>query len=219
MGKQDLRAPHLPPVLQSRAGNEFYDRPQTPAHHGFTTPIHTPQGSPSKNRFPPGATELPDVFENAMKLTPSSPTKSVLNAPSLSPGREQGFPVDGRFGFNQSVIHNNNVEAPVSPSRKANKENAAPGTLPRRVKDFGCNPSYAATSRQEPYQLRDRTETSGRRQHNHNRGLTAEEQEKLQLPNVKRLANVTQLCKFSAVCRSVILSADFVLPRLSRSLL
>lgn len=199
VGKQELRTPRLAPILHSRAGNELHDRPQTPTHHAFTSPISTPQGSPSKHRFPPGATELPDVFDSAMKLTPSSPTKSVLNAPNLSPGKSHGHPVDDHFGFNESVIHKNN-DASGSPSRRANKENAAPSTLPRRTKDFGYNPSPAATSRQEPYQLRDQTETSRRRHHNHNRGLTPEELEKLQLPNVKRLANVTQLCQFILCC-------------------
>jgi hypothetical protein len=54
--------------------------------------------------------------------------------------------------------------------------------------------NQAAMSRQEPYQARDHSEVARRKSHAQLRGLTAEELEKLQLPKVQRLANVTQLC-------------------------
>lgn len=188
-GKPDVKLP--PSLLQPRSGNELYDRPSTPTRYGFTSPLQTPQGSPSKSKQPPGAIDLPNVFENAMKLAPSSPTK---------PGYGQSSPMKGGLtptdeslgGFNESVIHKDSSPTPGSPTRKSNKENTTPGAL-RLGKESNFNANQAAISRQEPYQQREQLDASTRKQAQV-RGLTAEEREKLQLPKVKRLANVTQLC-------------------------
>lgn len=194
LGKQDLRTPHLPPLLHSHSGNELYERPQTPPQHAFTSPIHTPQGSPSKNRLPPGATDLPNVFDNAMRLTPStpSPTKSAFGQPSFSPGKIQN--PDDWAPYTENVVYKDS-SAPDSPTRRSNKENAPLAGGLRINKEIGTNLSHAAVSRQEPYRNRERVDpTTARKPPTQMRGLTAEELEKLQLPNVKRLANVTQLC-------------------------
>ncbi|PGH13365.1 AGC/NDR/NDR-UNCLASSIFIED protein kinase [Polytolypa hystricis UAMH7299] len=189
-GKQDLRLPHIPPLLHTRSGNELYDRPHTPTQGGFTSPLHTPHGSPSKNRMPPGAIDLPNVFDNAMKLTPSSPSKSTFN--TYSPGKSGLMMSDDMSSFNESVIYNDN-SAPGSPTRRSNKENTPPSAL-RLPKDGPVNLNQAALSRQGQYQSREPLDGTGRRTTRPRaRGLTAEELEKLQLPNVKRLANVTQL--------------------------
>lgn len=176
-----LRLPNPPPLLHTRSGNETFDRPSTPAD-AFTSPPQTPQGSPSKNRMPPGALDLPNVFDKAMKLTPTSPQKSAHN--------HYNHPmfVDRNTGedFNESVIH----QRPTSPTRRANKENTPPTA--RLAKDLGPNPTAAAKSRHEPYQTRD-ADTSKRQVQL--RGLTPDEIEKLQQPRVKRLTNVTQLCQ------------------------
>jgi cell cycle protein kinase DBF2 len=192
-GKPDMNLP--PSLLQSRSGNELYDRPATPTRHGYISPAQTPQGSPSKNRMPPGAIDLPNVFENAMKLAPSSPTKSGHNNPSGFSPKKGGFgpAEESLLGFNESVIHKDSGSAPGSPTRKSNKENTPPGGL-RLGKDSPFNTNQAAVSRQEPYQQRDQLDASTRKGQAQLRGLTAEEREKLQLPKVKRLANVTQLC-------------------------
>ena len=192
VGRQDLRPPNLPPVLHTRSGNEMYERPHTPTRHGFTSPAQTPQGSPSKNRMPPGATNLPSVFEHAMKLTPSSPAKFTSNVPSFPSGKGGIFPTENLGSFNESVIHKDSG-SPGSPTRISNKENNSPGGL-RLGRDPVQNVNQAAMSRQEPYQTRDHLEVSKRKSQAQLRGLTAEELEKLQLPKVKRLANVTQLC-------------------------
>lgn len=176
-----LRLPNPPPLLHTRSGNESFDRPSTPAGNGFTSPPQTPQGSPSKSRAPPGALDLPNVFDKALKLTPTSPSRSThnhFNHPMFT-DRERG-PDD----FNESVIH----QRPTSPTRRANKENTPPTTA-RLQKDLGANPTPAAISRHEPYQQRE--DTSKRQVQL--RGLTPEEMEKLQQPKVKRLVNVTQL--------------------------
>lgn len=185
-GKQDLR---VPPLLHTRSGNEFYDRPQTPSQSGFTSPFSTPQGSPSKNRLPPGARDLPSVFDQAMKLTPPSPSKSALNVPSLSPTKPAPSGVHEDLpSFSESVIHSKDN---TNQARKLNKENTPTNSL-RFGRDPAVNTNQAAVSRQEPYQTRP----ASRRGQSHLRGLTTDELEKLQLPNVKRLANVTQLCQF-----------------------
>ncbi|EEH09391.1 serine/threonine protein kinase sid2 [Histoplasma capsulatum var. duboisii H88] len=182
-GKQDFR---VPPLLHTRSGNEFYDRPQTPSQSGFTSPFSTPQGSPSKNRLPPGARDLPSVFDQAMKLTPPSPSKSALNVPSLSPTKAAPSGVHEDLpSFSESVIHSKDN---TNQARKLNKENTPTNSL-RFGRDPAVNTNQAAVSRQEPYQTRP----ASRRGQSHLRGLTTDELEKLQLPNVKRLANVTQL--------------------------
>ncbi|KAJ5919187.1 Serine/threonine-protein kinase sid2 [Penicillium verhagenii] len=176
-----LRLPNPPPLLHMRSGNETFDRPSTPAH-GFTSPPQTPHGSPSKSRPPPGALDLPNVFDNAMKLTPTSPSKSThnhFNHPMFTADRGN---IDD---FNESVIH----QRPTSPTRKSNKENTPPNST-RIPKDLGPKPTAAAISRHETYQPRD-ADTSKRQVQL--RGLTPEEMEKLQQPRVKRLTNVTQL--------------------------
>jgi cell cycle protein kinase DBF2 len=185
-----LQLPHPPPLLHTRSSNENWDRPSTPKQHGFTSPVQTPQGSPSKSKLPPGALNLPSVFEKAMKLAPSSPTKSGYSTPT-SPGKG-GLSV--LEDFNESVIHKDAYQTPGSPTRRSNKENTPP-TVPRLGKDLGLNANPAAISRHEPYQQRETDSARKVQTQNQVRGLTPEELEKLQLPKVKRLANVTQLCK------------------------
>ncbi|WEW61404.1 serine/threonine-protein kinase dbf2 [Emydomyces testavorans] len=186
--KRDLRPSQIPSLINSRSNNDLYDQPRTPQHHGFTSPLHTPQGSPSKSRLPPGATDLPSVFDNAMKLTPSSPSKSVFNLSNLPPGKGQISGGEYSGTFSESVIHKTTA-TPESQTRRGNQENTPPGGS-RLGKEPALNSNPAAISRQEAYQNRDRRE---RKNPTQTRGLTAEELEKLQLPNVKRLANVTQL--------------------------
>ena len=99
--------------------------------------------------------------------------------------------------FRSSILHKPATGAvvPGSPTRKQGKENTSPAG---RLGEFAAaaalqNP--AALSRQEIYQARDQPPPTIRK-YNTQRGLTAEELEILQKPNVKRLANVTQLCEF-----------------------
>ncbi|KEF61928.1 AGC/NDR/NDR-UNCLASSIFIED protein kinase [Exophiala aquamarina CBS 119918] len=174
---QDLNMamPIPPPLLHTRAGNELYDRPQTPtsAGHGFTSPVQTPQGSPSKKQLPPGANDLPNVFDNAMKLAPISPTKSQPKSPSkLDNVYKDPF-------ADTTIQHYGRSE---SPTRQSNKENA-----PASGVKYGtdAHQNHAAMSRHEQYHKSESKKIT--------KGLTAEELEKLRLPKVKRLANVTQL--------------------------
>lgn len=179
-----------PPLTHARSGNALYDGPSTPTSNGFTTPYATPQGSPSKNKLPPGAKDLPNVFDNAMRLAPSSPSKA---------GRQHltsHFPNKGQAvedGLDESSNWQEYDSVPGSPSRKSNNENTPPGG--RLGKDTSIISSQAALSRQEPYQTKEIPEPSSRARYNPTRGLTTEELEKLQLPKVKRLANVTQICE------------------------
>ena len=189
-GKPDFTLPMPPPLLHTRSANDIYDPPHTPTSLGFTSPYATPQGSPSKTKLPPGANELPDVFDNAMKLGPGTPNKigrQQLNPHSPNKGARQGF----EEIFDDSLNRPEYALAPGSPTRKSGKENTPPGI--RQPKP--ATPNQAAVSRQEPYQARD-TDSGGKTRYNTQRGLTPEELEKLQLPKVKRLANVTQLCQY-----------------------
>ncbi len=196
-GKHDFVPPVPPPLLHRRSGNELYDRPHTPTQHGFTSPSQTPQGSPSKNRLPPGANDLPNVFDNAMKLMPTSPTKSGRQQLTPNSPNKNSIPVvdDSMNNIDDSVIHKEYSLTPGSPTRQSNKENTPSGVRPPREANY--TPTQAAVSRQEPYQRLEQVDPAGRKGYNPQRGLTAEELEKLQLPKVKRLANVTQLCMLS----------------------
>ena len=207
-GKPNFTMPMPPPLLHTRSGNETYEAPYTPTSAGFTSPYSTPQGSPSKNKLPPGANELPDAFDNALRL--ESSTK--LGRQQLSPGTPNK---SGRQIFDESLDASINRPdfsvGPGSPTKKQGKENTPPGLRLSKP----ATPNQAAVSRQEPYQARD-TDSGAKARYNAQRGLTGEELEKLQLPKVKRLANVTQLCqRHLAVPQSYRLTLD----RLSRSLL
>ena len=172
-------------------------RPSTPVRNSFVEPASTPQGSPSKRTFPPGAHDLPQALESHLKLN-----SSVLDSPI-------------RLGRPQSVV------APLSPT-KINKvqpsepestsplgdesilQRAAPSTplkhqgqenTPPTASKIPLQHSHAALSRQDVYNSArpahppSKFETS--------RGLTQEERDILEKPNVRRLVNVTQLCKAS----------------------
>lgn len=180
------------------------DSPSTPSRNSFISPVQTPQGSPSKSRNPPGANDLPTAFDNAMRLTHSnfgSPTKNsrqnAVGAP-LSPGKSNTMAMDDSYfsgaslNADESVIHKSAV-SPGSPLRKQGKENTPPST--RTAADMIALQNQAAVSRQEIYQSRDQP-SPNLPKYNTQRGLTAEELEILQKPNVKRLANVTQLCTY-----------------------
>jgi cell cycle protein kinase DBF2 len=195
-GKHDNILPVSPPPLHTRSSqNEAYgERPATPNRNNFITPVSTPQGSPSKNRNPPGANDLPLAFENGMKLTPTtfgSPTKSGRATP-LAPGKSNTLAVDESYFGNSSgyiddsIIYKSAV-SPGSPLRKQGKENTPPTSRQ------GQEPlqTQAALSRQELYQPKEQQTKKYYTQ----RGLTPEELEILHKPNVKRLANVTQLCR------------------------
>lgn len=186
--RPDFSLPMPPPLLHTRSNNGLHenDIPQTPASPGFTSPFATPRGSPSKKQFPPGANDLPNVFENAMKLAPSSPIKV---------GRQQLSPHSPNKSNRQAMEEtlDNSVQGPGSPVKKSNKENSPPAV--RQTKETAFNPNHAAISRQELYQPRETSEPSTRDRYNLQRGLTPEELEKLQSPKVKRLVNVTQLCE------------------------
>lgn len=201
--KNENTMPAPPPPLHTRSSqNEAYnERPNTPTrNNNFTTPISTPQGSPSKKTHPPGANDLPIAFDTAMKLgttTLGSPTKGSRGTP-LSPGKSNTLAVDDSYFGNasgnvdDSVIHKSAV-SPGSPLRKQGKENTPPTS--RHGNEHAAQ-NQAAISRQELYQPRElQPPANSSRRYNTQRGLTPEELEILHKPNVKRLANVTQLCK------------------------
>ncbi len=208
-GKPNFTMPMPPPLLHTRSRDDIYESPHTPTSAGFTSPYATPQGSPSKSKLPPGATELPDAFDNAMRLDPGSPVK--LGRQQLSPHSPNKA---GRQVFDESLDQSiNRLEyslGPGSPTRKQGKENTPPG-----IRQSKPSPNQAAVSRQEPYQARD-TDSGAKARYNTQRGLTAEELEKLQMPKVKRLANVTQLCKLLRRLDSL---HQLMVGRLSRPLL
>ena len=189
-GKPDFSLPIPPPPLHTRSGNEIYgDAPHTPTSAAFMSPYSTPQGSPSKSKLPPGSLDLPDVFDSAMVLGSGSPNKGgrvLLGTGSPNKSTRHGMEevTDDSMNRPYSVI------GPGSPVRETGKENTPPPSMSHAKP----SPNQAAVQRQEPYQARD-TDSGGKPKYQPQRGLTSAELEKLQLPKVKRLANVTQLCE------------------------
>ncbi|KAF2404245.1 serine/threonine-protein kinase DBF20 [Trichodelitschia bisporula] len=188
----EYKMPEPPPALLTRSANEYYGRPSTPSQHAFTSPQQTPQGSPSKNHLPPGAFDLPNVFDNSMRLMPSSNSSSPTRPgqPQFTPGSPgKGITTDQRFPPEYGVDAGSGA-SPGSPTRQTNNENTPTGIRPALKKESTFL-THAAQSREAPYKARD-ADTASRPQYV-TRGLSAEEIEKLQKPSVKRLANVTQL--------------------------
>ncbi|KAK1758432.1 Serine/threonine-protein kinase sid2 [Echria macrotheca] len=179
-------------------------RPTTPTKgarpNDFITPISTPQGSPSKKTVPPGANELPVALESMKLSAPSaleSPVKLTrpLGASTpLSPGKSNLQNID-----ETSVLVDNSVIHKGTPTGgSALRGHGQENTPPVQGRDTPTEPaptyqpSHAALSRQELYHARERPSPTVKR-FNTQRGLTAEELEILQKPNIKRLVNVTQL--------------------------
>lgn len=242
----DLKIPMPPPALLSRSTNEQvfhrddYAQPLTPTrgappgsfYPDFVTPQQTPQGSPSKSHMPPGAYNLPNAFDNAMKLseqsyftgspTPGSPSKIPTAAgrphPPTSPGRQQMY---HRSGPPSPQADTTTIEypqyesaavagAPVpgSPTRKSNKENTPPGgAMPRsnalkKENLGGASGFFSQAAQSRQEPYRTREDVQSAPRYMQ-RGLSPEDWEKLQQPSVKRLANVTQLCTFSDVVERI----------------
>lgn len=192
MPSNDMQMPTSPPPLHTRSTNEMYETPTTPTRHGFTTPQQTPMGSPSKTQVPPGAYDLPNVFENAMKLLPTfgTPSRNGQQMPG-SPGKTHAYGghEENDDGVYPAYQNADMGQMPGSPTRKSNKENTPPGPRPGLKKE----PSFinqAAKSREDVYKTREADTQSAYK----TQGLSREDLDKLQKPSVKRLANVTQLC-------------------------
>jgi hypothetical protein len=190
-------------------------RPGTPTMNSFTTPVSTPQGSPSKKTVPPGANDLPVAFDN-MKLNSTNPFDAPVKFDPSALGSHfaAGKPNNNTInifedspagGADESIIQK--PAATAQSPRKHAQENTPPVSARPPIVD---SPSYlhnhAAASRQQTYNLKERERPSTpAKKFNTSRGLTAEERELLKKPNVKRLVNVTQLCTFSLVNCSCIL--------------
>lgn len=201
----DFALPIPPPLLHTRSSNDttLLSQPGTPRReqdgHGFMSPVQTPQGSPSKNRMPPGAYDLPDVFSNAMKLMPTQGQPNGKMAPlqTKQQGTAAGSP--NKDIPSEDLFAGQEAKAgamPGSPLRKQGKENTPPPNAHRsHLQQPNSHMTQAAARRQEPYHARDEHSPTRTQRHGPNfaTGLTQDDLEKLQKPNVKRLANVTQL--------------------------
>jgi len=186
----DFTLPIPPPLLHTRSSNDVNEQPGTPRRDAdaFISPVQTPTGSPSKNKMPPGAFDLPDVFSNAMKLVP---TQGQPNGKALQ-AKQQGTASPSKAEFDPFSGQDAKGGAPGSPLRKQGKENTPPAYRPQ-VQQTQSYVNQAAASRQEPYRTRGDEHSPTRQKQAISGALTAEEIEKLQKPSVKRLANVTQL--------------------------
>ncbi|EFQ26702.1 uncharacterized protein GLRG_02522 [Colletotrichum graminicola M1.001] len=168
-------------------------RPETPTRNSFINPSSTPQGSPSKRTIPPGAHELPDTFDNALKLSTPVLERPRLDRPLsvITTPQSSGRGNENSPSMDESVLHKGTTFT-GSPLKKSHgQENTPP--IPRLgATDSPYQQSHAAISRHELYQPREKAATP-RNKFNTQRALTPEELEILQRPNVRRLVNVTQL--------------------------
>lgn len=178
-------------------------RPSTPVRNTFIEPPSTPMGSPSKRTVPPGAHELPQAMESHLKLNSKvfdTPIRlgrpqSVINA--LSPGKltnvqpsDRDFDVDDAGLADESVLQKGQ---PSTPLKHQGQENTPP-TTSKHAHSQSVQHNQAALSRQDIY-ASPRPAPPPAKKFDTSRGLTQEERETLQKPNVRRLVNVTQLCK------------------------
>lgn len=189
-GRPELSMPMPPPLLHTRSQNDVHnEQPGTPNgdSNAFYSPTQTPQGSPSKNKMPPGAFDLPEVFSNAMKLMPTAGSSSSKPLQSKQQGMASS---PNKYDHDPFATQDVRAGAPGSPTRKQGKENTPPTFRPPLQQEKSYI-TQAAASRQEPY--RPREEHSPTRQQAFGGRLSPEEIEKLHKPSVKRLANVTQL--------------------------
>ncbi|KAK3335705.1 kinase-like domain-containing protein [Cercophora scortea] len=184
-------------------GKQQDSRPSTPIRNNFTTPVSTPQGSPSKRTLPPGANELPLALETMQLASGPSPFDSPIKlgrpqsvAIPLSPGKSNLQNIDeGSPSVDDSIVHKGAVST-GSPLKNQGQENTPPPALSREPPaEPSYQPSAAAVSRQGLYQPRELRPVQAQtvKRFNTSRGLTAEELEIMKKPNVKRMVNVTQL--------------------------
>jgi len=123
-------------------------------------------------------------------MMPGSPTRNARQQlVETSPQRNSVLVVEDKYAMD--LPDYGQAAMPGSPTRKSNEENTPPVIRPALKKESSFL-GHAAQSRQDVYKTREATES---RTQYIQRGLSAEDIEKLQKPSVKRLANVTQLCK------------------------
>ena len=218
--KGDFKLPMPPPPLSHTrsaegAAGDLPTTPTTPRSgaNAFFSPYATPQGSPSKSTLPPGARDLPNIFDNALRLEPPSPTKAGTGSPTrgqlgVGSPNKVGKPLAPTSPKNEPAFHPHDAtKLPGSPLREG-QENTPPGGRP--LKEYPSSPTHAAVARQEQYQP---SWMSSRMRYNPMQALTPEEKEKLSLPKVKRLANVTQICKRHMAHRVAMAANGSRLPR------
>ncbi|KAF3765005.1 hypothetical protein M406DRAFT_61978 [Cryphonectria parasitica EP155] len=171
----------------------------TPVRNTFIEPASTPVGSPSKRSFPPGAHELPQAHENHPKLganvfdTPIRLGRPQSVVQGLSPGKGNGFQPPDADVANATLLVDDSVthkRSPSPPLKHQGQENTPPAAS-KTVPTLSALPSHAALSRQDIYQSSRGAPPA--KKFDTARGLTAEEREILQKPNVRRMVNVTQL--------------------------
>jgi cell cycle protein kinase DBF2 len=112
-------------------------------------------------------------------MTPTRGGRTQLGAGSPNKGQRQVDEADPFTGSGSSAM-------PGSPTKQPNQENTPP--TGRQTKEMA---SAASQARHEQYRPQD---SSVRSRASPTRGMSAEDMEKLQLPRVKRLANVAQIC-------------------------
>ena len=195
--KANLTMPMPPAQTHTRLGNDF-PTPSTPTYTGFVSPSETPQGSPSKKQLPQGAHDLPNVFDNALKLNPTQgnipkPTgqASTPHSPT-SPTKGSRMPLSDHpvNDFRNSVIQDGNFSKQAVQGVRGNENTPPGGQRPHQDSPFT---NQAALSRKDAYQTKSYQAPSTRSTPFR---LTPEELEKAQKPSVRRLANVTQLCRY-----------------------
>lgn len=176
-----------------------FGRPSTPITNTFVEPADTPAGSPSKRSFPPGAHELSQAHESHQKLN-----ANVFDTP-IRLGRPQSVVRALSPGKGNNNIHPTGAESTSSPLNDDSILQKGGPSTPRKLQGLentpptaqkhglSVAPSHAALSRQENYQSPRAAPPA--KKFDTSRGLSDEEREVLQKPNVRRMVNVTQLCK------------------------
>lgn len=172
----------VPQPAQLRAGNPL-EIPRGPVETAFLSPYATPQGSPSKKQPPPGSHNLPAHFDSALKLSSYSTSNTTNNPSHLPVGPGSPLKNQSHDYFSAQAEPTTSLKS-SSPGRRDGKENYPP---------TGRNP--AAFERQKVYSPNLASDSEVRRTMQGHHLLSAADRDKLAKPGVKRMANLTQLCK------------------------
>lgn len=155
--------------------------PPLQARTGSTDSVDGASGPFGASPKKPGVSQLVNVFDSTLRLAPTSP-----------PAKPQPTPTKKLVNHTNEdskmpEISTLRVDEKLGLKRRNNKENARPTLI--REDTTATLPVISETGTAAP---------TTRKKYDPLRNLTVEEREKLAKPQVKRLANVAQLCMFES---------------------
>lgn len=173
-------------------------RLKTPSSTPFPRPtaVRARRPSPPRPRASLSLRECPEAQSERARQSGQAETQeqrqSVIAHQEQHTARRRPF----RFGFGFPRRRQQHHPQGRTVARRSHQKQGQENTPPSRSRIPMLNHNQAALSRHELYQPREsRPHTPTTKRFNTARGLSPEELEILKKPSVRRLVNVTQLCK------------------------